>query len=83
MSHCLRFNSEQEAIDAMPDYRRNGQWITDTASYSLCIIGVIVVGNETEPTALDGWHMNYLGDLPESLLHYKEFPVTPKFVFAV
>ena len=30
----------------------------------------------TEPTALDGWHVNYLGDLPTGWESYEVTPST-------
>jgi hypothetical protein len=33
--------------------------------------------------AIEGWHVNYLGDLPEALVSYElEEPSTPARVFA-
>ena len=36
----------------------------------------------TAPTPMDGWHVNYLGDLPEGWETYEVKPEPPKRIFA-
>ena len=36
----------------------------------------------TAPTPMDGWHVNYLGDLPEGWKTYEVYPELPKRIFA-
>ena len=36
----------------------------------------------TAPTPMDGWHVNYLGDLPEGWETYEVHPEPPKRIFA-
>ena len=36
----------------------------------------------TAPTPMDGWHVNYLGDLPEGWETYEVYPEPPKRIFA-
>jgi len=63
-----------------------------TASHSHCldVIGQIQRGGEwddegnviTEPTVLDGWHVNYSGELPEGWEEYAVTPDSPVRVWA-
>ena len=61
-----------------------------TASHAIDVVGIITEGGEwdddgnviTEPTALDGWHVNYIGDLPTGWESYEVTPSTPHRVFA-
>ena len=36
----------------------------------------------TAPTPMDGWHVNYLGNLPEGWEPYEVYPEPPKRIFA-
>ena len=36
----------------------------------------------TAPTPMDGWHVNYLGDLPDGWETYEVHPEPPKRIFA-
>ena len=36
----------------------------------------------TAPTPMDGWHVNYLGDLPDGWETYEVHPELPKRIFA-
>tara|TARA_Y100000361_G_scaffold111306_1_gene101427 strand:- start:27 stop:359 length:333 start_codon:yes stop_codon:yes gene_type:complete len=36
----------------------------------------------TAPTPMDGWHVNYLGDLPDGWEAYEVNPAPPKRIFA-
>ena len=36
----------------------------------------------TAPTPMDGWHVNYVGDLPEGWDAYEVTPEQPKRIFA-
>jgi hypothetical protein len=60
------------------------QFITASHNHALDVIGTITTGGEydpetgdviTEPVTLDGWHVNYSGELPEG---WEEFVVTPE-----
>ena len=62
-----------------------------TADHAIDVIGVLYnddgvydeEGEETTPpTAMTGWHVNYLGDLPEGWASFEVTPETPKRVFA-
>ena len=61
-----------------------------THDYALDVIGSITVGGEwdeegnviTEPTVLDGWHVNYRGEVPDEWLQYAVSPEQPVRVWA-
>jgi hypothetical protein len=61
-----------------------------THNYALDVIGTISRGGEwdedgnviTEPTVLDGWHVNYVGELPAGWEQYAVTPEQPYRVFA-
>jgi hypothetical protein len=54
-----------------------------TKDYAIDVIGTITRGGEWDedgnvvvpPTTLDGWHVNYLGSLPDG---WEQFAVTPQ-----
>lgn len=72
------------------DEEGNEILIKYTHNRAIDVIGTITEGGEwdddgnviTEPTALDGWHVNYLGDLPTGWESYEVTPSTPYRVFA-
>ena len=62
-----------------------------TADYAIDVIGTFYnddgvyddEGNETTPpTPMAGWHVNYLGGLPEGWNAYEVTPERPKRIFA-
>ena len=61
-----------------------------THSHAIDVVGTITEGGEWDeegnelvaPTVLDGWHVNYLGDLPEGWESYEVFPKSPSRCFA-
>lgn len=63
-----------------------------TASHSHCldVIGAIQRGGEwdeegnviTPPEVLDGWHLNYRGELPDGWEKYAVYPANPVRVWA-
>ena len=61
-----------------------------THDRAIDVIGTITEGGEWDdegneivaPTVLDGWHVNYLGDLPTGWESYEVTPSTPHRVFA-
>lgn len=69
----------------------DGEPITASHTHALDVIGEIRVGGEwdpetceviTEPTLLEGWHVNYIGELPEGWEQYVVSPVNPVRVWA-
>jgi len=63
--------------------------ITGSHNHALDVIGTISCGGEwdedgnviTEPTVLDGWHVNYVGELPAGWEQYAITPEQPYRVF--
>ncbi len=61
-----------------------------TANHAIDVVGTITEGGEWDeegnelvaPTVLTGWHVNYLGDLPEGWESYEVKPSSPHRVFA-
>ena len=68
----------------------DGKYITASHTHSLDVIGTISRGGEWDeegnclvpPTTLDGWHLNYNGDLPEGWEEYAVYPANPVRVWA-
>ena len=64
--------------------------ITNSHTHAIDEIGVIYEGGTydaegeviTPPTALDGWHVNYQGELPEGWEEFAVFPQNPVRVWA-
>jgi hypothetical protein len=63
----------------------------DTHDRAIDVVGAITRGGEYDPetgevlvppTVLDGWHVNYLGDLPDGWEEYAVSPEQPVRVFA-
>lgn len=91
MTTFLRFPNEATAQSALADYHdaENG-WRTASLVHALDPIGVLYdpgtydeEGNEiTPPVAMEGWHVNFIGELPEAALPYVLTPVNPRVVFA-
>ena len=78
------------ALDAAGLLNENGSFITASHQHSLDVIGTITRGGEwdeegnviTPPEVLDGWHVNYSGELPEGWEEYVVYPANPVRVWA-
>jgi hypothetical protein len=63
----------------------NQQFITASHTHSLDVIGTITRGGEwddegnviTPPEVLDGWHLNYQGELPDGWEEFAVYPANP------
>jgi hypothetical protein len=85
MTTYLRFPDEATAKTVLADYlAEDDTWITASHSHALDVIGFISIGGEYDPetgdvlappTVLDGWHVNYTGELPEV---WDAYTVSPK-----
>mgnify|MGYP001163513593 FL=1 len=61
-----------------------------TANHAIDVMGTITIGGEWDdegneivaPTVLPGWHVNYLGNLPEGWESYEVTPSSPSRIFA-
>jgi hypothetical protein len=78
------------ALEAAGLLNEDGSFITASHTHSLDVIGVITRGGEwddegnviTPPEVLDGWHVNYVGNLPDGWEAYAVFPQNPVRVWA-
>ena len=98
MTHYLRFPDEPTGMAALQvagftATDEDGATVIITASHThaIDVIGPISIGGEwdpesgeviTPPTLLDGWHVNYQGDLPAGWDSYLVTPQHPSRVFA-
>lgn len=92
MTYYLKFESEEAAQRLLSDYYDGERWITEGLTHALDPVGTIynndaVISEDmtvlVEPTAVEGWHVNFIGDLPTNLGSYLIFPNTPSRIFAV
>jgi hypothetical protein len=78
------------ALDAAGLLNEDGSFITASHTHALDVIGVITRGGEwddegnviTPPEVLDGWHVNYVGNLPDGWEEFLVEPTNPYRVFA-
>ena len=95
MTHYLKFESEEQMSIALSDYYDDeDNFLSGNHEYTFDIVGLIYRATEETETdeegneypvmeAIEGWHVNYLGDLPEALVSYElEEPSNPARVFA-
>lgn len=91
MTNYLRFPDEATAKTVLADYlAEDGAWITASHSHALDVIGTITRGGEwddegnviVEPIVLNGWHVNYRGELPNGWDAYAVWPEQPVRVWA-
>mgnify|MGYP006277804273 CR=1 FL=1 len=98
MTHYLRFPSEptgMAALDAagFTTTDEDGTTVVLTASHThaIDVVGTITTGGTYDPetgevltpfTLLDGWHVNFVGELPEAWEEYVVVPQRPRRVFA-
>jgi hypothetical protein len=87
MTHYLRFPDAVSGMAALDDaglLDDDLKPIMASHTHALDVVGVITRGGEydpetgeviTAPTLLDGWHVNYIGELPDG---WEEFVVSPK-----
>ena len=77
MTHYIRFPDSVTGMKALDDAGLLDDdlgFITATHSHALDVIGVI--------SELEGWHVNYNGELPEGWEEFVVTPVEPVRVFA-
>ena len=91
--YCYRFQSRNQfrtlaAAEGL--LTEDDELITNSHTHAIDEIGVIYEGGTydaegeviTPPTALDGWHVNYQGELPEGWEEFAVFPQNPVRVWA-
>jgi hypothetical protein len=88
----FRFPNAETGMKALDDaglLDGDLQFITASHTHSLDVIGTITRGGEwddegnviTPPEVLDGWHLNYQGELPDGWADYIVTPEQPVRVF--
>ena len=94
MTHYIRFPDETTglaALDAAGLLSDEGAPLTASHAHALDVIGPISIGGTydpdtgeviTPPTLLQGWHVNYIGELPDEWDAYVVEPLHPSRVFA-
>jgi hypothetical protein len=92
MTYFIRFPDESTgmaALEAAGLLTEDGAPITASHTHALDVIGTISRGGEYDdqgevlvpPTVLDGWHVNYVGELPDGWEDYAVWPDNPIRVF--
>ena len=91
MTHYLRFDSEESAIQLFKDagFVQDEIVVLNSHTHSIDIVGQIIRGGEwdedgnviVQPEVLDGWHVNFQGDLPEAWIPFLVEPKNPSRMF--
>lgn len=93
MTHFIRFPDEVTGMKALDDaglLDGDLQFITASHNHALDVIGEISRGGGwdeegniiTAPSVLDGWHVNYIGELLDGWDKYVVYPKNPVRVWA-
>jgi len=93
MTHYIRFPDAVTGMKALDDaglLDEDGAPVTASHTHALDVVGVITRGGEwdedgtviTPPETLPGWHVNYVGELPEGWEEYAVYPQNPVRVWA-
>ena len=78
------------ALEAAGLVNEDGGYITASHNHALDVIGTISRGGEwdeygneiTPPKVIEGWHVNYRGEVPGEWLQYAVWPKGPARVWA-
>jgi len=93
MTYFIRFPNEATglaALEAAGLLTEDNTPILASHTHALDVIGIITRGGEYDedgnvlvpPTVLDGWHVNYIGELPDDWDQYVVQPTQPVRVWA-
>jgi hypothetical protein len=73
--HYFKFPDEDTAKVCFAKHvTEHGEWIGASVWHAIINVGAI--------WGVDGWHVNYIGDVPEACEPYRINPATPKVVIA-
>jgi hypothetical protein len=89
----LKFDSEAKAKEVLAEYiTEEGEWQIASHTHAIDLVGIIHKptgvmlqgedGEYLEMAQLDGYHINFLGELPEVAQPYIVTPSSPSRVFA-
>jgi hypothetical protein len=92
MTYYLKFPNEKTALSKLKSagfINEDKEIINASHSHAIDVVGIITKGGDydeegnvvVQPTTLSGWHINYVGELPESLKEYLVTPELPVRVF--
>ena len=92
MTTYLKFPDEQTAIETLSAFRNEDGWINSSHTHAIDVVGAITkgtgvfvqteMGDVEQSAPIDGFHINFVGDLPEAALPYVVEPANPVRVFA-
>lgn len=94
MTHFLRFTDAVTGMKALDDaglLNVDLGFITASHTHALDVVGTITRGGEYDPETgevivapevLDGWHVNFAGELPDGWEEFVVSPADPYRVFA-
>ena len=90
--YCYKFPSRTQflTLAAAEGLVVDNELLTASHTHAIDEIGIIYEGGTydaegvaiTPPVALDGWHVNYQGELPDDWEAYAVFPQNPVRVWA-
>ena len=93
MTHYLRFESEDSAIQHLIDagFVQDDVILLNSHTHTIDLVGQIIRGGEwdeegnviKQPEVLDGWHINYQGDLPDAWIPFVVTPKNPARMFYI
>jgi hypothetical protein len=87
MTYYLKFPNEKTALSKLKlagFINEDNEIINASHYHAIDVIGIITRGGEydeegnvvVQPTTLSGWHINYVGELPEE---WEDYLVNPEF----
>lgn len=92
MTKFLKFANEAEAITVLEAYRNEEGWIQASHTHALDVIGTLHTPTGKmlkdgdfeypEMKPLPGFHVNFIGELPDALKPFEIFPTSPQRIFA-